>query len=296
VATAGHCIEANWRSVRLVFGYRVEVVGKDRRVVTEVPLEDVYTPVDIVSKKIDASTGEDYGILRVDRPIVNHAPLKLSPSSGSRKDTAVYAVGYPSGLPLKLADEAVVRSETTHTFITNTDTFGGNSGSPILDAVSHEVIGILARGDVDYRTKNYCQVAFVCPPESCRGEACTWISLVSGISPDDKAMTDAAAAEGQGKGPIVRQFSSGPKLSGSGAAFSREYELRSDQPPPGYRIGKIDYSLSGDRSCGNWSTCRVTEEAGVAVFRFSMQGHNEWPPPGQAMSEGHLIVTYVPTQ
>ncbi len=292
IATAGHCIDDGFRSVRVVFGYRVENVNGARKTMTAFPSTEVYTPTELVSRKVE-DDGEDYAVVRVDRPIANHVPLSLAlqRSSGSHQDTAVYVLGYPSGLPLKLADGAVIRSETDHYFLANTDTFGGNSGSPVLDAVNHVVLGILDRGNVDYVTRDFCEVTFVCPTTGCQGEACTWLSVVAGLT----GVAPAVAVETRMElRPIIKTFSSGLKLSGRAKSFSPEYEVRSEPAPAGYKIGSVAYALSGDRACGMWATCRASEEGGVAVFRFALQGHDEWPPPGQALSEGHLVVTYEP--
>ena len=95
---------------------------------------------------------------------------------------------------------------------------------------------------------------------------------------------------------IVRQFSSGPVASGSKKAFSAPYSVISDPSPDGYKIGTYSYSLSGDRICNAWSTCSAQIENGRVVFRFTLQGHDEWGGAGQAFSTGTLVVTYVPTE
>ena len=59
-------------------------------------------------------------------------------------------MGHPSGLPLKYADGARVFETENDYFSTNLDTFGGNSGSPVFNADTLEVEGILVRGDTDY--------------------------------------------------------------------------------------------------------------------------------------------------
>ena len=92
-----------------------------------------------------------------------------------------------------------------------------------------------------------------------------------------------------------RTYTSGTSISGAGAGFSNWYEVAADPPRPGYRINtdptKTHYSLSGDRACNAWSECQwgVLNEQ-QAVFRFRLQGHNEWPQPGQAASIGTLTV------
>jgi len=58
--------------------------------------------------------------------------------------TEVYMIGHPSGLPQKVAVNASVRSlEGAAYFYTSLDAFQGNSGSPVFDRNTGEVIGIL---------------------------------------------------------------------------------------------------------------------------------------------------------
>jgi len=90
-------------------------------------------------------------------------------------------------------------------------------------------------------------------------------------------------------------FHSGPVPSGSGNNFSQWYRVVADRPKPGYEIDlkKSFYSLSGDRQCNAWSECSwVIRTPETLVFQFRLQGHNEWPAPGQALSDGTLYVEY----
>jgi len=90
-----------------------------------------------------------------------------------------------------------------------------------------------------------------------------------------------------------RVFSSGPRLSGAGSNFSDWYTLCSELLANA-RITNVAFSLSGDRRCGAWANCRESSRTQTQVcFQFQMQGHNEWPAPGQASSEGILSVDYL---
>jgi Trypsin-like peptidase domain len=299
VATAGHCAGTDISSgVRIVFGYRKTRTADRFHTDTEIPKRDVFKVIEVVSEKVEAK-GVDYAILRVDRPIKDHLPLPLESDNPVQVGEQLYVLGFPSGLPMKLADQGFVRevSENGY-FVSNLDTFGGNSGSPVLRSDSLTVEGILVRGDTDYERRDYCNVAFVCPSETgCRGEDSTLIASVAGI-----VGTTTKAA--QTKFPITKVFSSPPEPSGVGAAFSPEYTVTSEPPPPGYKIAHFEYSLTGDRTCNRWSTCKAVIEGDRAVFRFTLQGHQEWLgifsnqsggpglQPGQAASQGHLVVTY----
>jgi hypothetical protein len=89
-------------------------------------------------------------------------------------------------------------------------------------------------------------------------------------------------------------YFTGPQKSGSLKSFSDWY-LACSGPPPGqgYRIVSDDFKLSGDRRCNAWSECVLAARTPTQVcWKFRLQGHDEWPPPGQADSEGILSVTW----
>lgn len=296
VATAAHCISGIGSS-RIVFGYRElkDSAGVHTQVV--IPNSQVYRVSQVVAQKYDPA-GIDFAILRLDRQIKDHAPLQLENSEQPEKGLLVYVLGHPSGLPLKLADDARIQNISSNGYFTaNLDTFGGNSGSPVLGSGTNHVQGILVRGGTDYRLIGTCNIAYVCPAlpdlskEGCAGEAVTLISAVGqqlASMPNDKSIPASP--------PLLKTYTSGPVISGSGANFSHEYQVVSDPAPAGYKIGGFTYSLTGDRGCNAWSTCKAAIEGDRVVFRFTLQGHNEWPPPGQATSQGFLNVKFVPSR
>ena len=300
IVTAGHCVESPVAlpGIRIVFGYRRTRTARKFQIQTDIPKRDVYKISQIVEKKRN-DNGSDYALVKVDRKIRDHLPLPLDFDDPVVENDELYAIGFPTGLPMKLADQAFVRSVSPDGyFVSNLDTFSGNSGSPVLRAHSLEVVGILVRGGTDYTAKrDYCQVAFVCPEEQgCRGEDST---LVSALSDTAKETLGAKPP----RSPYTATFDSPEYPSGIGSNSSPQYTLTSSPTPPGFKIAHFEYSLSGDRACNQWSTCSAAIEGDRVVLHFSMQGHSEWlfPPhggpglrPGQAKSAGHLVVTYQP--
>lgn len=168
LVTAGHCATRFGKDIRnqsnrecatksWLFDYQV---GQDGSVNLEsVPADKVYH----CEKVVFARYGEfeDYAIIKLDREVTDRAPLKLRTKGRIQVDQPLYVIGAPSGLPLKHAGGAKVFSKSKNGyFSTNLDTFGGNSGSPVFNANTNEVEGILVRGDTDYvRSSN--------PGESC---------------------------------------------------------------------------------------------------------------------------------
>lgn len=145
IATAGHCVnENNLGHKRFIFGFRMV----DRySPVTVFDYDQVYFGDRIISRVVD-DMGADYAIIKLDRSVIGIDPLPLASNDVSAGDE-LYMVGHPSGLPLKVADNAEVIYVFAEYFASSLDTFGGNSGSPVFNS-DHDVVGILARGGVDF--------------------------------------------------------------------------------------------------------------------------------------------------
>jgi hypothetical protein len=178
IVTAGHCV-SNLMYRAVVFGFRLNGTND---LVSHFEQEDVYYPTVVVA----SSTGNsDWAVIRLDRNVVGRSPLSFR-SSGKIPDLQHVAVmGYPVGLPLKIAAGAYVRENNdADFFVTNTDTYGGNSGSAIINMDTYEVEGVLVRGETDFVTdsKLHCERSKVCSETGCSGEDCTrsteWSQIV----------------------------------------------------------------------------------------------------------------------
>ncbi|MCC6622831.1 MAG: trypsin-like peptidase domain-containing protein [Deltaproteobacteria bacterium] len=170
IATAGHCIGSSGECAQtsFVFGFRMDDASTVRSVV---PNDDVYRCAAIVARA-ETST-DDWAIIRVDRPIVGAKPTLPVRRFGKVGNGApLVLAGYPGGLPLKVAAGATVRTNSHNNFFeTNVDAYGGNSGSPVVDAATGVVEGILVRGnsDFDYVASQGCYVSNECPDTGCPG-------------------------------------------------------------------------------------------------------------------------------
>lgn len=132
LVTAGHCIQDldDCSSYSWVFGYANVT---EEKLIQVVPKTEIYKCTGIVSRVLDRTTGNDYSMVKLDRIVAGHTPLKFRTSGkiANKKDLVV--IGHPSGLPTKIADGANVRSNTNKYYFQATlDTFGGNSGSAVL--------------------------------------------------------------------------------------------------------------------------------------------------------------------
>jgi V8-like Glu-specific endopeptidase len=109
--------------------------------------QDVYKCKEVLHQTF--SDAADYAIIKLDRSVTGVTPLKLASSSPSPY-SPVILIGHPSGLPMKIADDAIVISSTASSFTASLDSFAGNSGSPVINPLNGEVQGVLVNGQGDY--------------------------------------------------------------------------------------------------------------------------------------------------
>ncbi|KAA3642342.1 MAG: serine protease [Chloroflexi bacterium] len=197
LVTAGHCLELiPCEAMSVVFGYEMAPDGE----LAPVERDNVYGCQEVVAQQ--NTPEEDYAILRLDRP-AQQTPLPVASQAVNLGDP-VAVIGHPSGLPIKIASDANVIQTTGVTqsesgellsvdslFVTNLDTFGGNSGSPVINTDTYEVVGILVGGDEDYVQSseelcvevNRCDLSGV----GCTGESVTKMSylvaFIFGVEP-----------------------------------------------------------------------------------------------------------------
>lgn len=173
IVTAGHCVELEnfCEEFRWVFDFKVNPstleAGK------EVKPDDVYQCKKVINSALSGLISLDYALIQLDRPVSNRLPLSIRNTAKIGEKDGLVVIGSPSGLPLKVAGGANVRTNTHPFFFSaNLDTFQGNSGSPVFNSASGVVEGILVRGEEDYVYDpiNRCLKANQCDNSTCRGE------------------------------------------------------------------------------------------------------------------------------
>jgi V8-like Glu-specific endopeptidase len=185
LVTAGHCVtsEDDCADYVWVFDFKVPARGTEdfSRTVLKVPNTSIYKCKEIISQSLDSITLLDYAVIRLEKAVTDRSPLRIRQTGKVADGAPVVVIGHPSGLPTKVADHAAVRSNDNNIyFVTNLDTYGGNSGSAVFNRETLEVEGILVRGENDYvydPAKN-CRVSNVCEENACRGEDVTRITLI----------------------------------------------------------------------------------------------------------------------
>ncbi|OUR99779.1 hypothetical protein A9Q84_01765 [Halobacteriovorax marinus] len=181
LVTAGHCVQNQNECDQYswVFGFE--------KGVTSVENKNVYKCSSIISRALDDSTNADYAVIKLERVVSDRRPLSFRSSGKISNNAPIVVIGHPSGLPMKVAGGANVRTNSDDWFfVGNLDTFGGNSGSPVFNNTTGVVEGILVRGENDYNWETdaegkYCRVVNQCKDNECRGEDVTRMTMVSGL-------------------------------------------------------------------------------------------------------------------
>jgi hypothetical protein len=165
IVTAGHCIQRkrDCRSTAFVFDFDMTSSNTVRSTFAS---DDVYFCDSIVAR-VETGTN-DWAVIRVDRPINGHGALPLRRSGSVGLGDSVTLIGHPYGLPTKVAGNATVRANGASSYFeANVDAYGGNSGSAVFNTVTHEVEGILVRGNADLVSNGSCNVSNQCPDTGC---------------------------------------------------------------------------------------------------------------------------------
>ena len=173
LVTAGHCvaIENFCADYKWVFDFKMD--PQSHTAGLNVKNENIYSCKRVISGALNMNLGLDFGVVQLDRDVTGREPLKIRSENYISEKAEVLVIGGPSGLPLKIAAGAAVRT-STHPFFfkANLDTFQGNSGSGVFNAKTGVVEGILVRGEDDFEVNplKMCVQAKKCTNEGCRGE------------------------------------------------------------------------------------------------------------------------------
>jgi len=179
IMTAGHCVrtQASCESTKSVFGFHADGKGTAP---SKLPAKQIFGCSKLVAQKLEGG-GEDYAIIKLDGTPEGRRPLRFRRHGKAPAGTPLVVIGHPAGLPAKVAGGAAVRDPDNGGFlVADLDTYGGNSGSAVFNAVTGEIEGILVRGGRDYiyDEKNKCARSNPVPTDGGRGEDVTLVSAV----------------------------------------------------------------------------------------------------------------------
>lgn len=181
ILTAGHCLTRDNSEVEnevtpqcMDFMWAFDYKYKSHNVIDDFfPKDNVFKCKEVVKAKFTYSHirrtkelvyGDDYALVRLDRKVPR--PILTSFSDKIKGLKNIYSVGYPSGLPMKVATNGKVQDTGFENFFTTTlDILGGNSGGPVFNN-NHEVLGIVVRAypgdDYEFSKKKDCSIVKKC--------------------------------------------------------------------------------------------------------------------------------------
>lgn len=181
MVTAGHCItsDSECKDHAWVFDF---ANTESEKTSFSFNADQVYRCSKIIERKKESGAGADYAVIKLERAVVGRAPLKFRTEGKPANDAVFTVIGHPTGLPTKITAAADMRNNTHPSFFsTNADTYGGNSGSAVVDSRTGIVEGILVRGDTDYTYQGGCRVSVIRPQDGGRGEDVTRITIINDL-------------------------------------------------------------------------------------------------------------------
>lgn len=200
IVTAGHCFDVeDLVGIRFIFGF---VMLDETTPVTVLDASQIYTGVEILGHMETPTT--DYSVVRVDRVVTaaGAQPLPIRETGQIAQGTLLGIIGHPRGLPLKIAYGAGTSATdvtASDSFVSNLDSYGGNSGSPVFNGFGI-VEGILIRGSTDFVANGSCDVSITLsnsPGFEVSTRVSTFASLIPQVDPAN-VFVDFDVANGYG--------------------------------------------------------------------------------------------------
>ena len=181
ILTAAHCISVETcASTRFVFNLKQKTHTHGGYLISRT---DIYSCQELIARAPEENwESEDFAIVELDRPAFQLAPVPFSNRDLSLGE-GVFALGFPSGTPLKYAHGRVRASILPSIYTMAIDTFAGNSGSPVFDDKEKKLVGILVSGETDFITnpkQQSCNIVHTCSFGKCSGER---VFKVNSLSP-----------------------------------------------------------------------------------------------------------------
>jgi hypothetical protein len=187
VVTSAHVLEAakGVEDLHFVFGFRMRWDGST---VTELqlPASEVHQAHKVLGMHLDKTRGIDWAIVQLKEKVKGHRPVAIRRKGRIADDRGIYVIGHPCGLPAKFADDARVRgNDQDGFFCADLDAYAQNSGSPVFDAESDVLEGILRGGEVrDFPQVSTCRTSIVVPSPVGPLKECVRTTLFEHLIPE----------------------------------------------------------------------------------------------------------------
>lgn len=170
IITAGHCIDSrSLPNYYFVFDF---IIGQDGQPKLYFPEACVYKGISLI-RRYDPAGNQDLCIIRVNKRIDPRRIPRISLNSAANLNSTYYVIGCPGGIPLKVAGRARITNNSHPAwFLVSSDTYAGNSGSPVFNYQTNEIEGYITEGATDFEVNRRdftCQISVVCPFDECIG-------------------------------------------------------------------------------------------------------------------------------
>lgn len=147
MATAGHCVQEASDCENKIVAFDVNE-SSQKTDHYKVSNSKIYECQEIVAQSFNESG--DYSIFRLKRK-TGRTPLKLRTSGEVSSKDKVFMMGHPLGQPLKMSPSVSPTDlSSISSFKAPLNSFVGNSGSPVINAKTLKVEGILVNGAEDF--------------------------------------------------------------------------------------------------------------------------------------------------
>jgi len=134
------------RELLVVFDFQAGMSGAPPAVMSK--HRSVFTVLEIDEQGANQDAGSDWITLKLDRPVTDSSdrPFLRVSRSEPNLSRAVYSLGHPKAIALRYGrSREAWTSNVAHCFEAHLDAYDGISGSPVFDAESHMVVGMMIR-------------------------------------------------------------------------------------------------------------------------------------------------------
>lgn len=180
VITALHCLPGKKISdIQLIFDYYINYDFEANEFLDDHSYDQ--STIYGVSNVSYYNENDDVAILTLDKKIPQSRIPEYDYEHNYKKNTKVYTIGHPSGLPLKYSGNGLIFKENRSPhFDANLDAFRGNSGSPVFDEETNKIIGILLKGNIDFvfSKESQCIIPKIYEKNPFRGETILKINQI----------------------------------------------------------------------------------------------------------------------
>jgi|GEM_PF-6967123 len=173
VITAFHNLQNdNIKNLRLVVGYELY---KNTRVPQLIFKKDNVYKLDSI---VYSSYQHDYVVVTTKQVIKNRTAASLNTLPINYSRVVLHTIGYPLGLPMKVAKSGRIKQVSKEYLLCSLDCYVGNSGSPVFNSYTGQVVGILLGGEIDLVRNGNCYETKKCGGVKCSNEMVLPISTV----------------------------------------------------------------------------------------------------------------------